>query len=124
MLDASALIAWLRDEPGADVVQRALDAGSVISAVNLAEVLTRFHDIGVAGTEVLGDLQLAGVTTLSYGEDDAQQTADMRAATRGGGLSLGDRACLALAIRLGQPALTADRAWAPLNVGAQVELIR
>ena len=124
MLDASALIAWLRNEPGADVVQRALDAGSVINAVNLAEVLTRFHDIGVAGTEVLGDLQLAGVTTLSYGEDDAQQTADLRAATRSGGLSLGDRACLALAIRLGQPALTADRAWAPLNVGAQVELIR
>ena len=124
MLDASALIAWLRNEPGADVVQRALDAGSVINAVNLAEVLTRFHDIGVAGTEVLGDLHLAGVTTLSYGEDDAQQTADLRAATRSGGLSLGDRACLALAIRLGRPALTADRAWAPLNVGAQVELIR
>ena len=124
MLDASALIAWLRAEPGADVVQRALDAGSVISAVNLAEVLTRFQDIGVAGTEVLGDLREAGLVTFPHGEDDACQTAELRAATRSSGLSLGDRACLALAIRLGRPALTADRAWAPLEVGAQVELIR
>jgi ribonuclease VapC len=129
VLDASALLAYLHEEPGAATVEEALAAGAIMNAVNYAEVLSRLSDAGedaLATHHQLQDQELIGglldivVSTI----DDAITMARLRALTRTHGLSLGDRACLATAIRLGRPVLTADRTWTALNVGATVRLIR
>jgi PIN domain nuclease of toxin-antitoxin system len=125
VLDTSALLAWLWKEPGDAAVQRALTAGGChLSAVNLAELLAKFSDAGMSvdnGLALVAELEL---TVDACDGTDAAESARLRASTRGGGLSLGDRACLALARRLGLRVLTADRAWRDLEVGVEVEFIR
>ena len=121
MLDASALLAWILDEPGADRVDRSLAAGeAVIGAVNFAEVLERSRDAQRTEARILA----LDVTVEPFDLADARTTAELRPHTRHAGLSLADRSCLALARRLGLPALTADHAWATLDVGVTIELIR
>jgi ribonuclease VapC len=121
VLDASALLALLLDEPGAEAV-RAVLPGSAMSTVNLAEVVGHYARNGVAReriAEVLSPLPVEHVptdTALAY------DTGLLIAATRSAGLSLGDRACLALARRLGVPALTAERRWADVAEAAGVEV--
>lgn len=125
MLDASAVIAWLKNEPGAERVAEVLGSGeAVISDVNLAEVLARFRDLGAEPAAVARDLEIEGLRSEAFVTGDAVVSAELRAATRPLGLSLGDRACLALAARLGAPVLTADRVWAGLDLGIRVELLR
>ena len=129
VLDASALLAYLRDEPGGAAVAEALGQGTVISAVNLAEVLSKIADEGEnpdeladrPGTEGLANF---GVEVLPFTELDARIVARLRLSTRAAGLSLGDRACLALGVRLGYGVLTADRGWATLDLGVEVRLVR
>lgn len=111
-------------EPGAAVVAQAMREGAVISAVNLAEVVTKLRDKGADEEAIRADLDTLGLTVIPIDEELAVQTGLLRSATRAAGLSLGDRACLALAKRLGIPALTADRAWATLSVGVTVQVIR
>ncbi len=123
ILDSSALLAYLRNEPGAEQVGRRL-RGSVISAVNLAEVLTRLSDEGAPDDAVEMALNLFAVSVQPFDAEGARGAAALRAATRQRGLSLGDRACLALAAQHGSPALTADRAWAGLDLDIEVVLIR
>ena len=129
VLDASAVLAWVFDEPGADRVDEALLRGSVIHAVNWAEVLSKLAERGVDPGEAEQDLSERGVLgqtlTVDAGQpEDARTVAALRPLTRSAGLSLGDRYCLALGMRLGQAVLTADRAWGALDVGVTVELIR
>lgn len=129
VLDASALLAFLRDEPGADVVERALEAGAAISAANWAEVLSKTAEVGEDPDVLAGRLQREGLLgdalqVVSLDEADGPEIARLRLATRERGLSLADRACLALAQRLALPALTADRAWAGLDLAITVELVR
>jgi|DewCreStandDraft_2_1066082.scaffolds.fasta_scaffold03093_9 PIN domain nuclease of toxin-antitoxin system len=129
VLDASALLAYLQGEPGSDLVEVALAAGAVISAVNYAEVLSRLGDAGAEPAAVHRRLREHGlisslVEVLPLTEDDAVVIAQLRAPTRAQGLSLGDRACLATGLRLGRPVLTADRTWAGLSAGVTVRLIR
>jgi ribonuclease VapC len=90
-----------------------------VSTVNLAEVHQQLGDDlpGLIGPDGV-------VRPVAFGVEDARAAAALAAGTRAAGLSLADRACLALAIRLGQPVLTADRAWATVAVGAEVQLIR
>jgi PIN domain nuclease of toxin-antitoxin system len=129
VLDASALLAYLNDDAGADMVEEALLRGSAISAVNLAEVLSKLAEVGEDPQDVSENLTRRGllggklvVSPLSA--DDAVVIARLHRGTRAHGLSLGDRACLGLALRLRVPALTADRAWSRLKSGVKVETIR
>ena len=129
VLDASALLAYLNDEAGADVVEEALLRGAAISAVNLAEVLSKLAEVGADPRDVTENLWgrglLGGNLGVSpLGEDDAVMIARLHRSTRVHGLSLGDRACLGLALRLKVPALTADRAWSRLKVAIKIEPIR
>ena len=123
VLDASAVIALLRSEKGADVVSSALP-GAAISAVNLSEIATWLSDAGTEAKKIRLTLDGLHLQCDAFDEESAFSAADMRKATRGKGLSLGDRACLALAKRLALPALTADRSWAELDIGVDVRLIR
>ncbi len=129
VLDASALLAYLLDEAGSDVVEAEFGLRSAISSVNYAEVLSRLADAGnspefihrrLRERGLIGDLLM--VTPLD--EVDSVVIARLRPLTRAHGLSLGDRACLATALRLGLPVITADRAWASIDVGVTIRLIR
>lgn len=123
VLDASAVLALLHREAGADVVLRHLD-NAVVSAVNLAEVAARLADHGMPAAEIREVVGSIGVEIVPFDEPRAYDTASLRSLTRAKGLSLGDRACLALARERGVPAVTADRAWAALDLGIEIELIR
>lgn len=123
VLDASAVLAWLRDESGADVVQSHLDA-AVISAVNLSEVHQKLAQRGVDADRTVAQLRTLGIRTEPVGAADAITAAKLWPATRAAGLSLGDRCCLALAARTGGPAVTADTAWTALETGVTVVSIR
>lgn len=129
VLDASALLAYLRDEPGADVVADAVATGAVISTVNLGEVLSRVADRGADPARVARQMTdrglLGGALAVEpFTTADAIEIARLRPLTRDLGLSLGDRACLALASRLDAPVLTADSAWSTLDLPLELRPIR
>jgi PIN domain nuclease of toxin-antitoxin system len=123
VLDASAVLAHGHGEEGAEVVDEYLD-GAAISTVNWSEILRRSGERGVQGPELRAALRDAGVTFVPFVESDAETAARFWESTRRLGLSLADRACLALADRLGVPAVTADRAWTLLDLGVDVVCIR
>ena len=123
VVDASALLALLNAEPGAEVVAEALP-GAVISAVNLSEVVAKLCEAGMPEKAICQTLHPLGLAVESFDEDQAYQAGVLRAATKSTGLSLGDRGCLSLAQRLGVPALTADKTWLELSIGVTVRIIR
>lgn len=123
VLDASALLAYLKDEPGSDAVDGVL-AESVMSSVNWAEVVQKSIAAGVEVDGMLDDLQSLGLMVEPFTPEDGEMTGRLWEQTRQAGLSLGDRACLSLGLRLGVPVLTSDRAWATLNLSLDVQMIR
>ena len=123
VMDASAILALVRGEPGADVV-RARIPHSVVSAVNVAEVGTKLVDWGLPRAGLRRVVLSLGLEVRPFDEDQALAAAALRAATRSQGLSLGDRACLALAQSTGLPVLTADRAWRGVGFDVDIEVIR
>jgi PIN domain nuclease of toxin-antitoxin system len=125
VLDASALLALLRNEAGAGKVSAAL-ASSAMSTINLAEVVGHFARNGVSEQEIRQVLSPLPIEWQPFDEGLAYHVGVMLPATQPHGLSLGDRACLALARHLGAPARTADRQWAalPASLGVAVDLIR
>lgn len=130
VIDASALLVFLKAEAGADRVGEALAAGATMSAANWAEVLSKMADAGQEPEEVAKQLRDMGILGSAlviepFDSELAVRAARLRALTKTVGLSLGDRACLALGQRLGRPVLTADRMWAKLKIsGVKVEPIR
>ncbi len=129
VLDASALLAYLRDEEGAGDVEEALSHGGYLSAANWAEVLSKVAEEGQDPARLAKHLERqgllrGGIEVIPLGEEDALLIAQLRPLTRERGLSLGDRACLALGQRLGLPVLTADRAWEGLHLDVEVRVIR
>ncbi|WP_072804382.1 PIN domain-containing protein [Rhodococcoides yunnanense] len=126
VLDASAVLAVLNDEPGADVVVRAMLAGGTsISAANFAEVLGKVVDVDGNVAAVTSTLRAAGVEIIPLDAQDAAVVAALRSVDGAKALSLGDRCAIALAARSRPPAvLTADRAWADLDLPIDVVLIR
>lgn len=123
VLDASAVLALGYREEGADLVAERLE-GSSISTVNWSEVLRKASIEGIGGSELRDVLRDASVTLVPFVEADADATAALWPNTRRLGLSLADRACLALAARLDVPAVTADRAWVDLQTGIEIVCIR
>lgn len=126
ILDASALIAYLHDEPGADAVVDAITAGAAVSVVNWAEALSKVATDGDDPQLVAERLQASDSPLFLEPLTDADciEIARLRPLTKARGLSLADRACLALSKRLNIPIVTADREWADLQVGVSVQLIR
>lgn len=125
VLDASALIALLRREPGWEQVQAVLD-GSVISTINLAEVAGFLARKGASEEIVRDTLEAVSIDRIAFDEELAIRAGLFEPISRSAGLSLGDRACLALAERSGQSAITTDRAWTSVAevLGIAVQLIR
>ncbi|MBE9259963.1 MULTISPECIES: PIN domain-containing protein [Aphanizomenonaceae] len=129
VLDASAFLAYLRDEPGAEIVENALIDGCYISIINWVEVLSKVVDLGESPEEIIKRLRDEGLLENSLeivacNEQDAITIAKFRPLTKSTGLSLGDRACLALGKRLNLPVLTADKVWTSLSLGITINLIR
>jgi len=122
VLDASAVLALLNREPGGDRVELYLGEG-VISAVNAAEVLSKLVDAGLTPEEARESLLLLGLRILGFDLQDAEVVAALRTRTKSKGLALGDRACLALGLRLEAVVVTAERSWAGLKIG-QIDTIR
>jgi ribonuclease VapC len=124
VLDASALLAILNQEPGAETLTPELLSGAAISTVNLAEVHGKLVGRGLSRDDAweaaLGPIREA----VPFTAEHARLVGDLVAQTRPLGLSLGDRACLALGVTLKAPIYTADRSWKRLKVGARIHVIR
>jgi ribonuclease VapC len=123
VLDASALLAYLFREEGHERVAEIID-DSCLSTVNLSEVIGRFVRDGHDGPTVLRRLAASPITIVTFSAADASRAASLIPKTERLGLSLGDRACLALAMTRGIPAVTADRSWKRLALGVPVRVIR
>ena len=124
VLDASAVIAYLNNEPGQTAVAEVLQAGAVMSAVNVAEVAAWLADGGMPEDAVERTMNGIDLEVVPLDATAAIQAGLLRPLTRHAGLSLGDRACLALARQLGLPVLTADRNWQNVGIGVEIRLIR
>ena len=121
--DASAILAALKGEPFSNVDPRRL-VGSTISAVNVCDVLSKLHDDGLTDAQADAAISTMDLRVVPFDGPQARIAARLRSITRHAGLSLGDRACLALGDRLGYPVVTADRVWASLDVGVEIVPIR
>lgn len=123
VLDASALLALVAHEPGWEAVDAALD-GAIMSAVNLAEAFAKLEERRYGLDRARTNVVASGIEIVPFDETAAFETAKLRPMTRRLGLSLGDRACLALAAGRKLPALTTDRIWAKLDLGLDIRVLR
>jgi ribonuclease VapC len=125
VLDASAVLAWIQGEPGSDLVERHLAEGCVLGTTNLAEVIGKLVDNQHSNPEKIGEqLRNLGINLLPLSEEQAVTAGLLRKTTRAKGLSLGDRACIALAKQLNAEVLTADSAWLKLDLEIPITHIR
>ncbi|HEV2363895.1 MAG TPA: type II toxin-antitoxin system VapC family toxin [Caulobacteraceae bacterium] len=123
VLDASALLCLLFREIGAERVA-AVIPGARVSTVNWAEVVAKLVDRGADGERVRSRLQQLPIELVDFDRARAERAGLLHAPTRALGLSLGDRACLALAAELGAVAMTTDRAWAAFDPRIEIEVVR
>lgn len=123
VLDASALLAYLQRESGGDSVGRVL-RGALMSTVNWAEVVQRVPNQDMGRLGLRGDLESLGLSFEPFSAVHAEIAGQLREATKTLGLSLGDRACLALGMDRDALVYTADRAWTKLSIGVEVESVR
>jgi ribonuclease VapC len=124
VLDASAVLALVKSEPGGERVRNAVKAGAAISAVNLSEVVAKLVHEGAGEAAIRALVDSLRLRVVHFDAELAYRAGLLRSLTKQLGLSLGDRACLALAHHLGLPALTADRAWQGLQLGVTIQVIR
>ena len=123
VLDSSAVLAVINGEAGAERVEDLLTGGS-IGAANFSEVLSKLVDRGHDDGAAAAVLDALPLTVLPMDAAQARRAGLLRRQTRRLGLSLGDRACLALALETGLPVVTADRVWAQLDLGIEVTVVR
>lgn len=124
VLDASAILAILNREPGWETAAELVTPGCFVSTVNLSEVVAKLRERGVSESDI--EVELAGMDleVILFSHAQAMDAGFLRPFTIAGGLSLGDRACLALARDLRLPALTGDGAWRAVDVGVEIRLFR
>jgi ribonuclease VapC len=123
ILNASAVLAYLFDEPGGEAVLAELGR-SVVSAVNWAEVGERAIALGAWTNSMRSEFEATGAQVVPVEAAHAEYAAALRERTRPKGLSLADRICFALAASRNLPVMTADRAWTEIDIGVEVRLIR
>jgi ribonuclease VapC len=124
VLDASAILAVISSEPGAEKLTPDLLGRAVGGTVNLAEVQTKLVIRGWTSAQAWEDATSPVREVLPFDEEQARIAGDLVTHTRHLGLSLGDRACLALGIALKAPVYTAERAWKKVKVGVKIHVIR
>ena len=124
VLDASALLALLHNEQGADKVEEAMLNKAVISTVNWTEVIQKAIARNISVDDLDNELAVVGLSFFSFDRQQARIAGSLWQQTKELGLSLGDRACLALAIHLDLPVLTADKIWQQLDIRVSIQLIR
>jgi ribonuclease VapC len=124
VLDASALMVLFQEEPGSDKVAQAVKDGAAISTVNLSEIASKLNELHTPQTLIQDAINGLELTIVDFNAEFAYKVGLLRPLTRHLGLSLGDRACLALAQHLNLPALTSDRLWKELSLGIAIEVIR
>jgi ribonuclease VapC len=123
VLDTSALIALYNQERGASTVRRLLSR-SAFSSVNLAEIATKMSEWQVPSDIAISWIRELRIDIVPFDRDQAMEVGALRQYTHPHGLSLGDRACLVLGRKLNATVYTSERAWADINIGVRVELIR
>ncbi len=123
VLDASALLALLQQEQGANSVVTVLQEAAV-SAVNWSEVIQKSLAYGIDTDQMQDEFEALGVDFIPFTISQAEAAAQLWEQTKILGLSLGDRACLALAMEQQAIAITADKVWAQLNIGISIQVIR
>jgi ribonuclease VapC len=123
VLDASALLAVFHAEPGSELIEP-LIAGSFISAVNWSEVVQKSMAAGAETVGLRSDVTALEATIVSFDASQAEIAASLWERALRKGLSLADRACLALAVETGLPAVTTDRAWQEVEVGVEIFVVR
>ena len=124
VIDSIAILAFLNRESGQDRVREILSEGAVVSTVNQSEIFSKLLESGVPEVEISLIFSYLDLTIVNFDEQAAWETARLRSITKMIGLSLGDRACLGLARQLQLPVATADRIWASLEIGVEIEVIR
>jgi ribonuclease VapC len=124
VLDSSALLAVLNNEPGADKLTLNLLSNAASSTVNLAEVQTKLVSRGATPDEAWANTMSPIIEAMPFTAEHAKIAGSLVAQTRSLGLSMGDRACLALGIALKAPIYTADRSWKGLKLGVRIHVIR
>jgi len=124
ILDASAILAVIQQEPGHEELTPGLLARAVASTVNLAEVQGKLVSRGWASDEAWEDATSPVREAIPFTEEHARLAGDLILQSRHLGLSLGDRACLALGITLRAPVYTADTRWKKLGLGVRIHAIR
>lgn len=123
ILDASALLSFLQNEPGNNQVEAVLPE-AVICSVNWSEVVQKTIGAGVDINGMREDLEALGLRILPFSTEEGELAAQLWQQTRQAGLSLGDRACLSVGLRMNASVLTADKIWATLNLPVVVRCIR
>ena len=123
-LDASAILAFLFNERGAEKLTTEILAAAFVSTVNLAEVQTKLVKTGRTVEDAWVDANSLGTLAVPYTSEHAKIAGDLIALTEPYGLSLGDRSCLAVAISLNAPVYTTQKIWKNLNVGVPIHVIR
>lgn len=123
VLDASALLALLNDEPGAKAVAHGIP-DAAIGSVNVSEAAGKLAETGMPEEAIREVIEGLGLTIVPFDLPLAYSAGMLKPLTRRLSLSLGDRACLALGVKLGVPILTTDRSWTHLKIGARIQLVR
>ena len=123
VLDASAILTLLHDEPGASEVTPWVAEG-VVSAVNLAEVVGKLLEAGMPEAPAISAIEGLALDVVAFDAAMAVRAGALRPSTRSLGLSLGDRVCLATAQVLELPVITADRSWRELDIGIPIHVVR
>lgn len=124
VFDSSAILAYLQRETGWEDVEPYLQSESIISSVNLAEVVGKLHEKGVADGDIKQVLDSLALVVVPFDEAQALKAGELRPVNKSLGLSLGDRACLALTLVHTLPVMTTDRAWQKLKIGVHVMVVR